>query len=1220
MIKGKLVFLTDQAKKYILLGVLFRELALIARTVSVFQIGDLLYAAIRGSMTDNLMYRVIAVLAACFIVQAVATRFAARMQARSSTDLKRILRERIYDKIMKLGISYREKISLSEIISLNMDGVRQIESFYEGFLPQLIYSITAPVTLFVLMAAAINVRASLTLLLYMVVLPGAGILIIWAAKSVREKYRDNYAELTRLFMENLRGLTTLKLYRADDIKAEEMDREAENHRVAAMRMFSIDLAEEGTVEFLALIGCLFGIMVGISEYIYGTFSMTGCIMLIILAFEYYIPVRKLCGMFRDAANALKTSDKLQRFLNLKEPYSGTREMNVPRVYSETEEVVLANMDLYERPRFLKKSAISYTLSDVHFSYGQGREILHGVDMVLPSESFISLVGPSGCGKSTLADILCGKLKNYKGEIKVGCEGRSMNLYDIREAELLSHVVLVKTASHIFKGTIEDNLRIAKKDAEEQELLDALDAVNLLPFVRAHDGLATKVEAGGANLSAGQSQRLAIARALLKDAEVLIFDESTSNIDADSEESIMNVIRELARRKTVLLISHRLTNVTESDCIYVMDNGLIRESGTHEELLAKKGIYNQLYSAQKSLEDYSTGKAEIKTGNRQILTLSGAVHAADAEDGGYEKIHRSLLDFAEKTSLDAAGVENPQKDARRNILLLLGELTGLMTPGLYFILLGALLGTAGSLSMASIPVIAGNAVLTELSELRDIEFLSSPVARYFQFMAALAFLTVIFHAARSYLNRHASYGILAQIRHDVYSSLRKLAPSKFEMEDKADLILVLTDDIEKLDNLYAGIIGPVLTGVLTAGILTAYVWRRHAYAGILILAGFLLTSLVIPLLQAHFTSESAEKVREYAGRLVGFLTDQLDGIDETLQYGNEAEGKQDLTIISVMEAEAREACSDKNGTWKMLSESVIYLCSFGMFFLTLFLHMRGALTINEVVACTLLEIFSFRSVEALSGNTAAFSQALSSGERVLNILEDRPTVLDISEAEGKLGWDGYKRFHGAEMSRVSFSYGKNAVLKDFTILLWPKQLIGIHGAAGSGKSTVLKLLLRFWDVDDGSISICGEDIRHIATRRLRDAESYMAQDTVIFHDSIANNIAIGKPGASRVEIIRAAKKAALHEFILSLPRGYDTLVDEYENRLSDGERKRIGIARTFLHNAPLILLDEPSGNLDSLNEGMILKALVNECREKTIVIASGRESAMRACDTVFEMRP
>ncbi len=1217
MLKNRLIFLTDQAKKYILLGVLFRELGLIAQIVSVFQIGDILYATIRQTMTNQLLYRVAAVCAVCFILQTVSARMCAKMQAASVTDIKRNIREQIYDKIISLGVSYREKVSQAEVIRLCTDGVDEIEAFYEKFLPQLILSITAPITLCVFMAIAINVRSALFLLLVSLVLPVLAYVLMRTFKAARARYYDSSADLTQHFMENLRGLPTLKLYRADDIKAEEIDREAENFRINATRMLGLDIAIDGLIDVLALLGSLAGIMTGISEYIYGTFSMTGCIMLIILAGEYFLPTVALSRMLRNADAALTFTAQIEKFLALREPLYGTREMNVPRLYSETEEVVLANMDLYERPRFLKKSAISYTLSDVHFSYDQGREVLHGVDMILPPESFISLVGPSGCGKSTLAEIICGKLKNYKGEIKVGCEGRSMNLYDIREAELLSHVVLVKTASHLFKGTIEENLRIAKKDAGEQELLDALDAVHLLTFIRERDGLQTQIEAGGANLSAGEAQRLAIARALLKDAEVLVFDEATSNIDASSEEYIMNVIRELAKRKTVLLISHRLCNVTESDCIYVMDNGLIRESGTHEELLLKRGIYNQLYRTQKALEDYSTGAATLKK-SRQVLQLSGALHASTAADRNYQKIHQSLMNFAEEASGEGDSKEAGEKERRRNAPVLLAELTGLVTPSFYIVFLAVLLGVSANMCLIFVPVIAGNAVLQELADLRNTELLSSPIARHFQVMALLAFLSVLFSGGEKYLNRDAAYRILTQVRHEVYATLRRLAPSRFEKSDKGNLIRVLTADIDRLELFYGHTIGPVLTVLITCGILTFYVWQRHLYAGILTLAGFLLTGLILPILEARFSVKSAETYRNGLGQLSSFLLDQLDGIEETQQYNNADAVKQELTSHSVMLAEAQQKYTDNTGLWNMLRSATVYLCSFGMFFLTLYLHSKRFMSIQDIVTCTLVQMFSFQAVRSVSDISADIGRTLAGGERILRILEDRPDVQDVSEAEGKLGWDGYKRFHGAEMSRVTFAYDKDVILRDFTILLWPKQLIGIHGASGSGKSTVLKLLLRFWDVSEGSISICGEDIRNIATRRLRDAESYMAQDTVIFHDSIANNIAIGKPGASRVEIIRAAKKAALHEFILSLPKGYDTQVDELGYRLSDGERKRIGIARAFLHNAPLILLDEPSEHLDSLNECMILKAMEDECKDKTIVIASTRDSAMRACDTVFEM--
>lgn len=1210
MLKNRLIFFTDQTRKYILLGILFQELSLIARIVSVFQIGDLLNAVIRGRPYDRLLYRVLAVIAVCLILQAVSARFQTRMEARSVTDIGRTIREKIYDKIMTLGASYREKVPLTEIIYLSTEGVPQIEAFYEKFIPKLIYSATAPVTLFLFMTVAINVRSSLVFLLCTPLLTVIGFMIMRAFKNMRSAYHDDYSTLRAHFMENLRGLPTLKLYRADDIKADEMIREAEEFSTSAMRFYTLQMVEEGAAELFALMGCLMGILVGTSEYVYGTFSLTGCIILILLSVEFFIPSIRLCEMLRSADTAYDISKRLTDFLEIKEPQFGSRELNVPHIYSETEEVVLANMDRYERPRFLKKSGISYTLSDVHFSYTQGREILHGVNMVLPPESFVSLVGPSGSGKSTVAEILCGKLKNYKGEIKVGCDGRSMNLYDIREPELLSHVVLVKTSSHIFRGTIEENLRMAKKNADDQELLDALDAVHLLPFIRSHDGLKTQIEAGGANLSAGEAQRLAIARALLKDAEVLIFDETTSNIDADSEACIMSVIKELSRRKTVLLISHRLSNVTDCDCIYVMDNGLIRESGTHEELLARRGIYNKLYRTQKSLEDYSTGDMKYEGKEQQILHLKGAHKAA----GNAQSSRKS-----EGPGTGPAGSgKKKNTDKHRNVLVLLAELTGLVSPAFYLTLLAAFLGMAATLCLLFIPVITGSAVMNELSQLRHEELLSSPVARYFQFAVLLVILRIIFSAGEKYLSHFAAHRILSQIRHEVYTSLRRLAPARFEKQDKAELVQVLTDDIEHLETFYAETTGRTLAALLAALAIGFYLWAIHMYAGILMLAGYMICSVLIPMVRTHLTTDASASFRHETGELGSFLLDQLNGIDDLQQYGNGEDGKQQLTARCTLFDEAHEQYEGTGALWNILEKSGSFLFSFGMFFLTLFLHIRGQVSVSEVVTCTIIEFYSFKFIPTLFGLSGNTGKMLAGGDLILDILEERPVVQDVSEAEGKLGWDGYKRFHGAEMSRVTFAYDNETILQDFTILLWPKQLIGIHGPEGCGKSTILKLLLRFWDVDNGSITICGEDIKNIATRRLRDAESYMAQDTVIFHDSIANNIAIGKPGASRVEIIRAAKKAALHDFILSLPKGYDTQIDELGNRLSDGERKRIGIARAFLHNAPLVLLDEPTGQLDSLNEGMILKALVEECREKTIVIASTRDSAMRACDTVFKM--
>jgi ATP-binding cassette subfamily C protein len=307
-----------------------------------------------------------------------------------------------------------------------------------------------------------------------------------------------------------------------------------------------------------------------------------------------------------------------------------------------------------------------------------------------------------------------------------------------------------------------------------------------------------------------------------------------------------------------------------------------------------------------------------------------------------------------------------------------------------------------------------------------------------------------------------------------------------------------------------------------------------------------------------------------------------------------------------------------GVQRVVTTAVILVFSYAMLLLMSVLYTGGRIGYDGLLITQIAFMSSFGPVVALGSLSNSLSHTLAAGDRVLDLLDEMPLVWDVSGTDGREGWDGFEHFRGAELSKVTFSYGDEMILKDFSILFWPGRIIGIHGPSGSGKSTILKLLMRFFDVQEGRVMVSGEDVRHIATTQLRDTESLVEQETHLFHDSIANNILIGKPGASRVEIVRAAKKAAIHDFIKSLPNGYDTTVGELGDTLSGGERQRIGIARAFLHNAPFMLLDEPTSNLDSLNEGIILKSLMEECRDRTVVIVSHRDSTMNAADTIFEM--
>ncbi|HJD30045.1 MAG TPA: ABC transporter ATP-binding protein/permease [Candidatus Blautia avicola] len=578
MIKTRLVRLLSHAKKYIVYSILWQWAALLAQVLAVFSIAGLL-----GTLADNRedLVRTLGSLAvgrtALILVSAAAIRFlcermAARASYGASADVKRILRKKIYEKLLKLGVSYKEKTSTSEVVQLSTEGVEQLEVYFGKYLPQLFYSLLAPLTLFGILSF-VNLRASLVLLICVPLIPASIAAVQKLAKKLLSRYWGIYTELGDSFLENLQGLTTLKIYQADEQKAEEMDREAQEFRRITMKILTMQLNSTSVMDIVAYGGAAVGMMMSVSEFLAGRLDFSGTLTIILLASEFFIPLRLLGSFFHIAMNGMTASDKIFRLLDLEEPKVGEEPM--PR----------ENFDM--------------ELWKVGFSYEKDREILKDVCLAIPQGSFVSLVGGSGCGKSTIAGLLTGKLENYQGEILIG--GKLLSR--ISERELMEHVTLVRHNSYIFKGTVEENLRMAKPQASEEEMKRVLSRVNLLGFLDTQEGIKTRLLEQGANLSGGQRQRLALARALLHDTPVYIFDEATSNIDAESEDLIMEVIRELARTRTVLLISHRLSNVVASDRIYLLDHGKILEQGTHQELMEQKGAYRKLYEAQKNLEMY-----------------------------------------------------------------------------------------------------------------------------------------------------------------------------------------------------------------------------------------------------------------------------------------------------------------------------------------------------------------------------------------------------------------------------------------------------------------------------------------------------------------------------------------------------------------------------------------------------------------------------------------
>lgn len=563
--------MVPESKKYIAENVILQWCSLIANIAMMKSVTSLLQDLFRKTADGERIAATTVVVLAAVIVRFLCTTGASRMGYLSSKAVKKTLRERIYGKLLRLGASYSEQVKTSEVVQVAVEGVDQLETYFGAYLPQFFYAMLAPLTLFGYLCF-VNIPAAVVLLACVPLIPAAIAAVQTWAKKLLSKYWGQYTALGDTFLENLQGLTTLKIYQTDSFKNEEMNRESEKFRKITMKVLTMQLNSITIMDLIAYGGAALGVILAATQYKSGKVSLAGCLLIILLAADFFIPMRQLGSFFHIAMNGMAASDKIFRLLDL------------PEAEKKTERV---------------SEDCSIVCEGLRFGYDKDREILHGLSMTFPKDSFTSVVGASGCGKSTVAAILMGRNKNYSGSVKIG--GAELSALD--EASLLENITYISHQSYLFKGTVRDNLRMGSSSASEDEMWTVLNRVKLADFLRAEKGLDTPLAERAGNLSGGQRQRLALARALLHDSPVYLFDEATSNIDVESENDIMREIHALAKTKTVILISHRLANVTASDNIYVMEKGTVAESGKHEELLMKNGAYAKLWNVQQRLENY-----------------------------------------------------------------------------------------------------------------------------------------------------------------------------------------------------------------------------------------------------------------------------------------------------------------------------------------------------------------------------------------------------------------------------------------------------------------------------------------------------------------------------------------------------------------------------------------------------------------------------------------
>ncbi len=572
MIKKRLLNMVPESKRYIMLNVLFQWISLIANIVMMASITSLLAALFFGTQNTDSIVRTAIICIIALTVRAGCSISSSRMGYLSSKTVKKVIREQIYQKLLRLGSGYKDEVQTSEIVQIAVEGVEQLETYFGAYMPQFFYAMLAPLTLFAVLCF-VNVPSAVVLLICVPLIPIAIAAVQTWAKKLLSKYWGQYTALGDTFLENLQGLTTLKIYQSDAYKNEEMNQAAEKFRKITMKVLTMQLNSITIMDFIAYGGAALGMILAVTQFQAGRVSLGGCLLIILLSADFFLPMRQLGSFFHIAMNGMAASDKIFALLDLPEPNAKTQ--SCP-----------AEGEIICR--------------DVNFSYDGSRQILKNVNLTVHAHGLTAIAGESGCGKSTIASILMGRAKKYQGSIKIG----GVELSDITEESLMKQITYVSHQSYLFKGTVRENLLMGKPDASEMQLWEVLERVNLAAFLRSENGLDTPVAEKGSNFSGGQCQRLALARALLHDSPAYIFDEATSNIDVESENDIMAEIIRMAKTKSVLVISHRLANITGADTIYVMEKGKIVQSGTHAELLSHHGVYETLWTSQQSLEQYT----------------------------------------------------------------------------------------------------------------------------------------------------------------------------------------------------------------------------------------------------------------------------------------------------------------------------------------------------------------------------------------------------------------------------------------------------------------------------------------------------------------------------------------------------------------------------------------------------------------------------------------
>ena len=1166
----RLLSMVPGAVKFIVADVAFQWVALACNIALFVVIGLFLQATLEGAADAGMAIGVLTVSAGAIVVRMVCQTAAQRMGRKAASCAKCSIRQQVYDKLAALGPAYSETVATAVAVQVSVEGTEQLESYFGQYLPQLFYALLAPLTLFVALSP-LSLPAAVALLVCVPLIPASIVCVQKIARRTMRNYWGSYTDLGSMFLEAIQGLTTLKIYSADARKHEEMNGAAESFRKATMRLLTMQLNSITVMDFFAFGGAAVGMIAVLWQFSCGAATFAAAFSIVFLSSEFFIPMRTLGSFFHTAMGGMAAAEKMYAILDAPLPVDGAREVD---------------------PR-----DAGVECRGVGYSYDGKRQVLEGVDFSAPRGSFIGVTGESGSGKSTLAGILSGANARYAGEVSIG----GIDLRDISAESLRKTVTTVPFSSYVFKGTLRANLLLAKPDASDDELWGALAKCRLAGFVRESGGLDMEIAAEGANLSGGQRQRLAFARALLHDSPIYIFDEATSNIDAESEAAIISAARELAGSHTVIMISHRLSAIEHADEIYVLEQGKLVEHGTHSQLLARGCAYARLWESQSQLEAFAQGDGEAAS-DAGAVAGEGTTPTPGVPESPHEA--DEPVQPAGDARRGKAGAAAPR---RRSNFSIMARLVGLTRPLLPVMALAIVLGVLGFLAAIFLTVFAAYGLLNAAGSWGVV-----PLGVACALVVVCGVVRGPLRYGEQLCNHYLAFKILALVRDKVFGKMRTLAPAKLEGRDKGDLVSLLTGDIELLEVFYAHTLSPAAIALIVSVVMVAFTATLSPLLAVYAAFSYAVVGIAVPWISSKASGTGGREVRDAIGSMNAFVLDSLRGLRETLQFGRADDRARELAcrMGSLVKVEGR--LKDRTAVAMAATGAVVLALDMGMLLAAMHLANGGMIAFGPAaIACAVL-MSSFGPVIAVANLGSTLQQTLASGARVLDVLDESPQTEEIEEGASLDGFDG------AAASHVDFSYGDACVLSDVELSIQPGRVVRIAGRSGSGKSTLLKLFMRFWDADSGAIEVSGHDVRRVATASLRQVEGFMTQETHLFAGTVRDNLAFAKPGASDEEIMAACEKASIADFVRRLPAGLDTQVGELGDALSGGERQRLGLARMFLHDAPFVLLDEPTSNLDALNEAAVLRALADNRAGKTVLLVSHRPSAAAIADATYSV--